>query len=115
MWDSLGKTFAGNSPERRIIAAIRDAEGLHPNYPSLVGHGASVAWPNIPFSEGGWCDWNDEDRKTKYPLLVAGEGPFLFAGDHVSYISGWQEGAVQSAHYAIEQLTAKSKQNTSPH
>ena len=115
MWDSLGKTFAEHSPERRIIAAIRDAEGLHPNYASLVRHGASVAWPNIPFSEGGWCDWTDEDRKTKYPLLVSGEGPFLFAGDHVSYISGWQEGAVQSAHYAIEQLTSKNRHTNAPH
>jgi monoamine oxidase len=113
MWDSLGETFAKHSPAERITAAIRDAKGLHPNYASLVDCGASVAWPNMPFSEGGWCEWSDDDRKTSYPLLVAGEGPFSFAGEHVSYIPGWQEGAVQSAHYAIQQITEKSRQATS--
>jgi monoamine oxidase len=115
MWDSLGETFAKNSPKQRITAAIQDAEGLHPHYPSLVDRGASVAWPNIPFSEGGWCEWSEDDRKTKYPLLVAGEGPFFFAGEHVSYIPGWQEGAVQSAHHVIQQITEMSRQATSPH
>jgi monoamine oxidase len=115
MWDTLGETFAQNTPAQRIASAIRDAEGLHPGYASLVDRGVSVAWPNIPFSEGGWCEWSDHDRKTSYPLLVAGEGPFSFAGEHVSYIPGWQEGAIQSAHHAIQQITRKSRAVTSPH
>jgi monoamine oxidase len=74
---------------------------------TLVNHGASVAWPNIPFSEGGWCEWSPADRKSHYPALVEGDHPFYFAGEYVSNIPGWQEGAVQSAHFAVKQITEK--------
>ena len=33
------------------------------------------------------------------------EGRFWVAGDQVSYLSGWQEGAVRSAHHVIEGIT----------
>ncbi len=41
------------------------------------------------------------------PTLQNGDGPFLFAGEHVSYLNGWQEGAVRSAHYALGQIAAR--------
>ena len=34
-------------------------------------------------------------------------GPFLFAGEHMSYINGWQEGAVRSAHYTLAAIAAR--------
>jgi monoamine oxidase len=108
MWDALGATFAPKSPRERAAAAIKDGERLHPGYGSLVSRGASIAWPNVPFSEGGWCEWPDAERNDSYPILVSGEGPFYFAGEHVSYVPGWQEGAVQSAHYAVCRITEKS-------
>jgi monoamine oxidase len=105
IWDAIGATFAVKTPAERVRAAIEDGERLHPGYASLVGRGVSVAWPGIPFSEGGWCEWTDAERKDSYAVLVSGEGPFYFAGEHMSYIPGWQEGAVQSAHYAVHQIT----------
>ena len=38
---------------------------------------------------------------------VAGDGPFYFAGEHMSYITAWQEGAVQSAHYTVSQIAKR--------
>jgi monoamine oxidase len=109
IWDSLGATFAPKTPAERVAAAIKDGELLHPGYASLVRHGASVAWPNVPFSEGGWCDWPNAERKDSYPILVSGEGPFYFAGEHVSYVPGWQEGAIQSAHFAVCQVAEQKR------
>lgn len=107
MWDKLGEAFAPKTPAERLVTARDDGERLHPGYSTLVSHGVSVAWPRIPFSDGGWCEWTDDARAQHYPVLVAGEGPFSFAGEHVSYVQGWQEGAVQSAHHAICRITAK--------
>jgi monoamine oxidase len=104
IWDDIGLTFAPKSPAARVRAAVKSGERLHPGYASLVGRGASVAWPNIPFSKGGWCEWPDAERKGSYAVLVAGEGPFYFAGEHMSYIPGWVEGAVQSAHYTVHRI-----------
>jgi monoamine oxidase len=39
--------------------------------------------------------------------LLKGDGPFLFAGEHVSYVNGWQEGAVLSAHNSLRDIAAR--------
>ncbi len=105
IWDDTGRAFAAKSPPERLQSAMAAGERLHPGYASLVERGVSVAWPNVPFSEGGWCEW--PERQTSYVDLISGEGPFCFAGEHMSYVPGWQEGAVQSAHYTVEQIKKK--------
>ena len=70
----------------------------------MVERGASVAWSKVPFSRGGWIEWSADTRREAYPILLAGDGPFHFAGEHLSYVNGWQEGAVRSAHQAVTQI-----------
>ena len=49
---------------------------------------------------GGWADdWTCD--QPVYNRLLKREGQFWVAGDQVSYLSGWQEGAVRSAHHVI--------------
>jgi monoamine oxidase len=36
--------------------------------------------------------------------LLAGEGRVLLAGEHMSYLTGWQAGAIESAWLQIEEL-----------
>ena len=67
----------------------------------------SVAWKNIPFSGSAWAEWSRDVRATHYAPLLKGDGPFLFAGEHMSYINGWQEGAVRSAHYSLTQIAER--------
>jgi monoamine oxidase len=52
-------------------------------------------------------------RQAEYPVLLAGDGPFYFAGEHMSYVTAWQEGAVQSAHYTVAEI-AKRVQTSRP-
>ena len=102
--DRLGEAFAGKLPEQRIAAALADGEYVHPEYRQWLDHGVAVAWKKIPFTGSAWAEWSKEARTTHYPLLLAGDGPFLFAGEHMSWITGWQEGAVRSAHYTLGQI-----------
>jgi monoamine oxidase len=37
------------------------------------------------------------------------EGRTHFAGDHLSHLVAWQEGAILSAHHAIERIAAQVK------
>jgi monoamine oxidase len=105
------KRYAAMTPDQRRAAAIADGEKLHPGYAKLVGSSASVVWQNVPYSLGGWAAWDafPPSRQTAYPVLLAGDGPFYFAGEHMSYINGWQEGAVQSAHQTVGQIAARVK------
>lgn len=102
--DREGQAFAARAPAERIAPALADGEQLHPGSTAQLGQGVSVAWPNIPYNRGGWAEWSREARRDHYRTLLAGDGPFHFAGEHMSYITGWQEGAVLSAHAAIRAL-----------
>jgi monoamine oxidase len=105
--DDIGNKFAGMMPAERIAAALDDGERLHADYRQHLSNGVTVAWKNIQFSGSGWSEWSREARSQHYATLLKGDGPFLFAGEHVSYINGWQEGAVRSAHYALQDIAAR--------
>ncbi len=99
--DEIGEAFGRLTPAERLEAAIVSGAKLHPQYRSEVGRGVSVCWGRVPFSEGAWAEWTREQRATVYATLNQPDGPFHLAGEHLSYITGWQEGAVLSAHHAI--------------
>ncbi len=104
-----GEAFAAKPPDRRLADALDDLEVLHPGGRRWLDRGIAVAWPKIPFSRGAWAEWSREARAQHYPALLAGDGPFLFAGEHLSWINGWQEGAVRSAHAALAQIAERMR------
>ncbi len=104
---SIGERFAAMTPAQRVERAIADGEAIHPGYARLVGRGASLAWTKVPFIEGAWAEWDEAPpqlRREFYTPLQAADGPFYFAGEHMSHINGWQEGAVRSAHATVAQI-----------
>ena len=108
IWSTdLGDKFAAMSPAQRLEAALADGERLHPDYRTHLTNGVSVAWKNIPFSGSAWAEWSRDARTKHYRRLLQGDGPFLFAGEHMSHITGWQEGAVRSAHYALRDIATR--------
>jgi monoamine oxidase len=107
-----GEKFTAMTPANRLEAALADGERLHADYRRYLTKGVSVAWKNIPYSGGAWAEWSRDARAQHYPTLLKGDGPFLFAGEHVSYINGWQEGAVRSAHYTLQDIAARMRHAT---
>jgi monoamine oxidase len=105
--DDLGEKFAALPPAQRLDRALADGERLHPGQRQHLTKGVSVAWKNIPYSGSGWAEWSSEARAEHYPVLLRGDGPFLFAGEHMSYITGWQEGAVRSAHFVLREIASR--------
>ncbi len=103
----IGEKFAALRPAERIALALAQGEKLHPTYRSDVGKGVAVAWTKVPFNRGGWCEWSEDGKRNAYPVLLEPDGPFLFAGEHVSNLPGWQEGAMLSAYKAIEAISTR--------
>jgi monoamine oxidase len=66
-----------------------------------------VSWGKVPFNRGAWCEWNEAAKKNAYRVLLEPDGPFLLAGEHLSNLPGWQEGAMLSAYKAIEGIGAR--------
>jgi monoamine oxidase len=105
IWSTdIGEAFARLAPPERVARAIAQGEKLHPTYRADVGNGIAVSWAKVPFTRGAMSDWHGDARANAYAVLREPDGPFLFAGEHISNLPGWQEGAMLSAHKAIEAI-----------
>ncbi|AOY79889.1 flavin monoamine oxidase family protein [Moorena producens JHB] len=93
----------------RLKTAVEEGKAIHPSYGDEVNldTGVSVAWGKIPYSLGSWIQWQQDARETAYRVLNEPDGPIYFAGEHMSYWTGWQEGAVLSAHEAVRGISAR--------
>lgn len=101
-----GEAFAKLSPAERLELALEGAELLHPQSRQYLEQGVAISWRKVKYSSGATTHWSDEARRTWYPVLLEPDGPFFFAGEYLSHINGWQEGALRSAHFALERLAA---------
>lgn len=92
--------FANLSPQQRIDTAIAEGVNIHPELSAEATHGFSVFWPKVPFQLGAWG--------TSSPAtLLTGDDNIFFAGEHLSILQGWQEGAILSAYHAIDLIVAR--------
>ena len=109
-YDLNARHFGTMTPQQRLRHAMNGAKKLHPDFDKHVPMelGLSIAWQNVPYQLGGWADDWGCDNKIPEPLLNA-EGRFWVAGDQVSYLSGWQEGAVRSADHVVRGITKLPK------
>lgn len=106
-----GESFAKLSLPERLELALTGGELLHPGrYRKHVSSGVSVSWLKQKYSSGATTHWSDEARLKHYPVLLEPDGPYYFAGEYLSYVNGWQEGAVRSAQYAVQKLAAAESQ-----
>jgi len=83
---------------------------MHPGRSQLLRKGITVGWGLVPYSEGVGAIGSDFDasmnRSPRYAELLRPEGPIVFAGEHLSYVGLWQEGAALSAHEALKLVEA---------
>ncbi|MFA9217236.1 MAG: flavin monoamine oxidase family protein [Sphingomonadaceae bacterium] len=87
--------------------ALASGEKLHAGYASKLRDGVCVAWSKVPYSAGSWAEWTPQQRGGSYRTLLEPDGAIYFAGEHLSNLMSWQEGAILSAHRTIEQLAAR--------
>jgi len=105
--DDIAERVGALAPAARLGVAVRNGERLHDRYAEHLAHGVSVAWHKVPENLGAWVDWSDETRKAAYETLCRPDGPFHLAGEHLSYVTGWQEGAVLSAQAAVTAIAER--------
>jgi monoamine oxidase len=96
--------FTAMTPQERVRKAVEYGSQIHPQYPQEFDNGVSVAWHRSPFTMGCFGMWISATRAKHYDDLCAIDGRIALAGEHASYIGGWQEGAVTSALDAIGRL-----------
>ena len=109
-------------------------EKLHPGHSKEMEKPIWVNWGEIKWNEGSWISsygpgqsrFGSGARTTRqgtmsivpggtlksapgYETLLQPDGPIYFAGDHVSHIVGWQEGAAVSSVRVVNMISEKVK------
>jgi monoamine oxidase len=90
-----GDNFTNMAPQTRLDATLLQASNVHPQFSGQAQNGISVAWRKVPFQEGAWGVSNPA-------VLLTPDENIFFAGEHLSILQGWQEGAILSAYSAID-------------
>ena len=91
-------------PEQIRISA-GSIEALHPGRSRELSSPVAINWGQVPYSEGVGAvgrDFGDDKRGPIYDELCRPEGPIVFAGEHLSYVGLWQEGAALAAIEAVK-------------
>jgi monoamine oxidase len=97
--------FNAMQPDERIEWALRMGERIHPQYRDEYKTGVSVSWHKVPWVLG--CSGVRKDREGRHEDAVAIDNRVVCAGEHLSYLPAWQEGAILSSLDAIGRLHRK--------
>lgn len=100
------------SPQERIEFALDFGSKIHPQYRDTFENGFSVAWHLVPWARGGWTTYTERTREHFYPRILEPDGRVYLVGEHLSHVTGWQEGAVLGAWLQIEKLHRRVMQES---
>ena len=78
-------------------------EALHPGRSHELEKPMAIEWAKVPYSLGLGARYAT-DQDANYGILSEPDGPFYFAGEHLSHVGAWQEGAMLSARRAINMI-----------
>lgn len=96
-------------------------ERLHPGHGKELEKPIYIPWAEIPWNEGAWIQSYQPGEAAGshapkgagmnpgYETLIEPDGPIYFAGDHVSHIVGWQEGAALSSLRVVQMISDRVK------
>lgn len=110
--DTTPDSFVAKPIAEQIRISRESVEALHPGRGRLLESPLAINWGQVPWSEGVGADgpnWGERKRGAQYDELLRPEGPIVFAGEHLSYVGLWQEGAALSAHEALKLVAAMAK------
>lgn len=111
----MGGVFTGKptrfgalgSMQAQLDASRAAVEKLHPGRSHLLAKPIFVPWSRIAYSLGCLANSHLPSSEPAYEQLDKAQGRTYFAGDYLSHLVGWQEGAILSAHRAIERIATQ--------
>ena len=100
--------FAGMSLEEKFAVSRASMEKLHPGHGKELQKPVYCGWRHVKWNEGSWImDYGG--GPAGYDVVIEGDGAIYFAGDTISKVVGWQEGAALSARRAVDMISARVK------
>ncbi|WP_370245732.1 flavin monoamine oxidase family protein [Acidipila sp. EB88] len=131
--DERSTPFGKLSMQAKFEESRKSIERLHPGHGKELEKPLYMGWGYSPFNEGSWIQSYapGEERapgaamsrtsgiahpaaaktgtNSGYETLIQPDGPIYFAGDHVSHLVGWQEGAALSSLRAVQMIADRTR------
>ena len=101
--------FNAKPVAERLAIAREQGERLHPGYAKYVERGLAIGWENMEFQRGGWVSEDAPGFAASSKVLAEPQGRFHMGGDQITFLSGWQEGAILAAHHAVTNIDRQTR------
>jgi monoamine oxidase len=96
-------TMRKRLPDEIQRLALEHGTRIHPQYPAEFENAFSVTWARVPWSRGSWRSESDDAHASLKPLTQP-DGRVYFAGDYMTDMSSWMQGAFESARHVATQV-----------
>lgn len=103
-YGGIADKLGGMSYQEREKLALTQGAKIHPQYMKEFDASFSIDWKRVPYQEGGWVSYSADDRQTFYKTLCKPDNRIYLAGEHISYITAWQAGAMESARVVVSDI-----------
>jgi len=104
-----GRPMGERPPAERQAMALEQGARIHPQYRSEFETAFSVAWHRVSWIRGSWMSFSADIRR-ELPTLRRPDGRVYLAGDHVSGMNAWMQGALESARDVAAAIHARATQ-----
>ena len=89
-------TMRERAPSEIQRLALEHGTRVHPQYATEFENAFSVTWARVPWNRGSWRSETSAAEKALAPLREP-DGRVYFAGDYMTDMSSWMQGAFESA------------------
>jgi monoamine oxidase len=98
--------FSDMTLQQKFDISRAQIEKLHPGHGKDLTKPVFCGWKHVKWNEGSWIRSYGGDG---YNVVIEADGPIYFAGDTISHVVGWQEGAALSGKRAVNMISDKVK------
>ena len=110
-WGNDALMFGAMNPQNAIAQATRNISQIHPKITENCEVGAVQAWYSDPCSQGAYAVLKPDQYLNICKLMNSKETPenVFFAGEAISYTTGWIQGALESGLRAAYQFFCRNE------
>ena len=101
------RTMRERPPAERQRLALEQGTRIHPQYATEFETAFSVVWPRVPWSRGSWRSETGAAHAALKALRQP-DGRVHFAGDYMTDMSSWMQGAFESAREVASAVHARA-------
>jgi monoamine oxidase len=104
MAGDFARGMAARSDSDRVRFTLNEIKKFFPQAEQYYIGGGSKDWDDDPYARGAYPWYAPGEMTSLLPANAQSEGRIHFAGDHVSTLPGWIEGALASGQYAAQSI-----------